>query len=150
MFNENLRELRKSKGFTQEELATKINVVRQTVSKWEKGLSVPDADSLQKIADVLEVDVSQLLGAKIEKEENKNEIAEQLSRINEQLVIKNRRTKKIVTAICVILLLPLIIFIIMIILANFFYANEKETGSNEIDDSVIEYYDEEYDDTIEE
>ena len=150
MFNENLRELRKSKGFTQEELATKINVVRQTVSKWEKGLSVPDADSLQKIADVLEVDVSQLLGAKIEKEENKNEIAEQLSRINEQLVIKNRRTKKIVTAICVILLLPLIVFIIMIILANFFYANVKETGPYEIDDTVIEYYDEEYEDTIEE
>ncbi|MBQ8165846.1 MAG: helix-turn-helix transcriptional regulator [Lachnospiraceae bacterium] len=150
MFNENLRELRKSKGFTQEELATKINVVRQTVSKWEKGLSVPDADSLQKIADVLEVDVSQLLGAKIEKEENKNEIAEQLSRINEQLVIKNRRTKKIVTAICVILLLPLIIYIIMIILANFFYANEKETSSYEVDDTVIEYYDEEFEDTIEE
>ncbi|MBE5933813.1 MAG: helix-turn-helix transcriptional regulator [Lachnospiraceae bacterium] len=150
MFNENLRELRKSKGFTQEELATKINVVRQTVSKWEKGLSVPDADSLQKIADVLDVEVSQLLGANIETEASKNEIAEQLSRINEQLVIKNRRTKKIVTAICVILLLPLIIFIIMIILANFFYANVEETGSNEIDDSVIEYYDEEYDDTIEE
>ncbi|MBO5388115.1 MAG: helix-turn-helix transcriptional regulator [Lachnospiraceae bacterium] len=150
MFNENLRELRKSKGFTQEELATKINVVRQTVSKWEKGLSVPDADSLQKIADVLDVEVSQLLGANIETEASKNEIAEQLSRINEQLVIKNRRTKKIVTAICVILLLPLIIFIIMIILANFFYANEKETSSYEIDDTVIEYYDEEYEDTIEE
>lgn len=150
MFNENLRELRKSKGFTQEELATKINVVRQTVSKWEKGLSVPDADSLQKIADILDVEVSQLLGANIETEENKNEIAEQLSRINEQLVIKNRRTKKIVTAICVILLLPLIIFIIMIILSNFFYANVKETGSYEIDDTVIEYYDEEYEDTIEE
>ena len=150
MFNENLRELRKSKGFTQEELATKINVVRQTVSKWEKGLSVPDADSLQKIADVLEVDVSQLLGAKIEKEENKNEIAEQLSRINEQLVVKNRRTKKIATAICVILLLPLIILLIMIVLSNFFYANVKETDSYEIDDTVIEYYDEEYEDTIEE
>ena len=150
MFNENLRELRKSKGFTQEELATKINVVRQTVSKWEKGLSVPDADSLQKIADVLDVEVSQLLGANIEKEENKNEIAEQLSRINEQLVIKNRRTKKIVTAICVILLLPLIILLIMIILSNFFYANVEETGSYEIDDTVIEYYDEEYEDTIEE
>lgn len=150
MFNENLRELRKSKGFTQEELAIKINVVRQTVSKWEKGLSVPDADSLQKIADVLDVEVSQLLGAKIEKEENNNEIAQQLSRINEQLVVKNRRTKKIATAICVILLLPLIILLIMIILSNFFYANVEETGSNEIDDSVIEYYDEEYDDTIEE
>ena len=150
MFNENLRELRKSKGFTQEELATKINVVRQTVSKWEKGLSVPDADSLQKIADVLDVEVSQLLGANVETEASKNEIAEQLSRINEQLVIKNRRTKKIVTAICVILLLPLIIFIIMIILSNFFYANVKETDSYEIDDTVIEYYDEEYEDTIEE
>ncbi len=150
MFNENLRELRKSKGFTQEELATKINVVRQTVSKWEKGLSVPDADSLQKIADVLDVEVSQLLGANIETEASKNEVAEQLSRINEQLVIKNRRTKKIVTAICVILLLPLIILLIMIILSNFFYANVEETGSYEIDDTVIEYYDEEYDDTIEE
>lgn len=150
MFNENLRELRKSKGFTQEELASKINVVRQTVSKWEKGLSVPDADTLQKIADVLEVEVSQLLGAKIETEENKNEIAEQLSRINEQLVIKNRRTKKILTAVCVILLLPVIIYIIMIILGNFFYANVKETGSYEIDDTVMEYYDEEYEYTIEE
>ncbi len=150
MFNENLRELRKSKGFTQEELATKINVVRQTVSKWEKGLSVPDADSLQKIADVLEVDVSQLLGAKIEKEEDNNEIAQQLSRINEQLVIKNRRAKKIWTAVCVILLLPLIILIIMGILGYFFMANTKETVSYEIDDTVIEDYDEEYEATIEE
>ncbi len=150
MFNENLRELRKSKGFTQEELASKINVVRQTVSKWEKGLSVPDADTLQKIADVLEVEVSQLLGAKIETEENKNEIAEQLSRINEQLVIKNRRTKKILTAVCVILLLPVIIYIIKKILGNIFYANVKETGSYEIDDTVMEYYDEEYEATIEE
>ncbi len=150
MFSDNLKELRKKKGFTQEELASKVNVVRQTVSKWEKGLSVPDADSLQKIADVLDVEVSQLLGAKIEVEEDKNDIAEQLSRINEQLVIKNRRTKKIVAAICVILLLPLFIFIIMIILSNFFYANVKETGSYEIDDTVIDYYDEEYEDTIEE
>lgn len=150
MFNDNLKELRKSKGFTQEELATKINVVRQTVSKWEKGFSVPDADTLQKIADVLEVEVSQLLGAKIETEASKNEIAEQLSRINEQLVIKNRRAKKIWTAVCVILLLPVIIYIIMIILGNFFYASIKESGSHEIDNTVIEDYDEKYKDTIEE
>lgn len=39
MFNENLKNIRKSKGFTQEELAARINVVRQTVSKWEKGVS---------------------------------------------------------------------------------------------------------------
>lgn len=52
MFHENLKTMRKAKGYTQEELAIKLNVVRQTVSKWEKGLSVPDADVLCKIADV--------------------------------------------------------------------------------------------------
>ena len=51
MFGENLKAMRKAKGYTQEELAIKINVVRQTVSKWEKGLSVPDADVLSQIAD---------------------------------------------------------------------------------------------------
>lgn len=90
MFSENLKTLRTKKGYTQENLAIKINVVRQTVSKWEKGLSVPDADTLQKIAEVLEVSVSELLGAKIVQNENNNEIAERLARINEQLAIKNR------------------------------------------------------------
>ena len=46
MLNENIKNLRKSKGLSQEELAVKLNVVRQTVSKWENGLSVPDADML--------------------------------------------------------------------------------------------------------
>ncbi|MCF0149315.1 MAG: helix-turn-helix transcriptional regulator [Clostridium sp.] len=91
MFNENLKAIRKSKGFTQEDLAIKVNVVRQTVSKWEKGLSVPDAITLQKIADILDVSVSELLGAEMKEENNRNEIAEQLARINEQLAIKNRR-----------------------------------------------------------
>lgn len=50
MLNENLRNLRKSKGISQEELAIKLNVVRQTISKWEKGLSVPDSEMLIKIA----------------------------------------------------------------------------------------------------
>ena len=49
MFSENLKAARKAKGYTQEELAIKLNVVRQTVSKWEKGLSVPDADVLSRI-----------------------------------------------------------------------------------------------------
>ena len=151
MFNENLRELRKSKGFTQEELATKVNVVRQTVSKWEKGLSVPDADSLQKIAEVLEVDVSQLLGAKIETEESRNEIAEQLSRINEQLVIKNRRTKKIIKVICLILFIPAIFIVISIILARLFFGFDTASGSEPVEEiGYEEYEDIEYDEIIEE
>ena len=140
MFNENLRELRKSKGFTQEELATKINVVRQTVSKWEKGLSVPDADSLQKIADVLDVEVSQLLGAKIEMKEDNNEIAQQLSRINEQLVVKNRRTKKIWTAVVIILLIPMVIILLSLILFPIFGFNKYSSDSVEIEGTVIEEY----------
>lgn len=39
MLNENIRALRKSKGLSQQALAVKVNVVRQTVSKWEQGLS---------------------------------------------------------------------------------------------------------------
>lgn len=65
MLNENIKALRKTKGLTQDELAIRLNVVRQTVSKWEKGLSVPDAEMLQRIAEVFEVNVSQLLGAPI-------------------------------------------------------------------------------------
>lgn len=76
MLNENIRILRKNKGLTQEELAARLNVVRQTVSKWEKGLSVPDAEMLQKIAEVLETNVSQLLGAQTLNEKEKNEVAE--------------------------------------------------------------------------
>ena len=99
MLHENIKTFRKERGLTQEELAIRVNVVRQTVSKWEKGLSVPDADLLQTISEVLEVSVSQLLGEDKEMERGRNEIAEQLSRINEQLAIQNRRSKRFCTAI---------------------------------------------------
>ncbi|MBQ0101529.1 MAG: helix-turn-helix transcriptional regulator, partial [Firmicutes bacterium] len=51
MFNENLKVTRKSKGISQEELAIKLHVVRQTVSKWEKGHSVPDSDTIIAISE---------------------------------------------------------------------------------------------------
>lgn len=62
MLNENIKAIRKSKGLSQEELAIKLNVVRQTISKWEQGLSVPDSDMLISISEVLETPVSTLLG----------------------------------------------------------------------------------------
>lgn len=116
MFANNLKEIRKSKGYTQEELATKIHVVRQTVSKWEKGLSVPDADMLLRIAEVLDVSTAQLLGAEITQDCSKNITAEQLARISEQLAIKNRRSKKIWKAIGIILLVFLLVSIIITVL----------------------------------
>ena len=57
MLNENIRAIRKSKGLSQEELAIKLNVVRQTISKWEQGLSVPDSDMLLAISEALETPV---------------------------------------------------------------------------------------------
>ena len=62
MLSENIKTIRKSKGLSQEELAVKVNVVRQTVSKWEKGLSVPDSEMLISLSEALETPVSTLLG----------------------------------------------------------------------------------------
>ena len=102
MFGENLKTLRKNKGITQEELAVRLNIVRQTISKWEKGQSIPDAEMLVKLADIFEVPVSQLLGSRIEPDAQSDALAEQLARINEQLVIKNRRTKTLWVTIVII------------------------------------------------
>ena len=63
MLNENIKVLRKSKGLSQQDLADKLNVVRQTISKWEQGLSVPDSDLLIALSEALETPVSTLLGA---------------------------------------------------------------------------------------
>lgn len=97
MLQENIRAFRQKKGMTQEELASRLHVVRQTVSKWEKGLSVPDAELLIRLAEVLDVSVAQLLGGEAETatEEKPDAMIEQLSRINEQLAIKNRRAKRL-------------------------------------------------------
>ena len=117
MFSKNLKTLRKQKGFSQEELASRLHVVRQTISKWEKNLSVPDADTLIRLAEILEVSVSELLGTKIENENGNvtNDVAEQLSRINEQLAMKNRRSRRIWKTIVIILatIFLLSVFIIM-------------------------------------
>lgn len=115
MFHENLKTMRKAKGYTQEELAIKLNVVRQTVSKWEKGLSVPDADVLCKIADVLDMDVSTLLGEEIVEETDKSAVAQQLAKISEQLAMKNQHSKKIWKVVCIILFVILVFYILAIV-----------------------------------
>lgn len=116
MFNVNLKTLRKQKGFTQEELAIRVSVVRQTVSKWEKGLSVPDADALQRIAEVLDVGVNELLGADFTQNADNNEVAQQLARINEQLAIKNRRWNLFWKIVGIILLLNVVLAILGFVL----------------------------------
>lgn len=128
MFAENLKKIRKDKGYTQEILAEKLNVVRQTVSKWEKGLSLPDVDMLSKIANVLETDVNILLDGQITTTDQ-SEIIKQLAKINEQLTIKNRRYKKIMKTIAIILLIIVIFGILLVILniGTFISISNSET-----------------------
>lgn len=86
MLNENIHALRKSKGLSQEELAPKLNVVRQTVSKWERGLSVPDAETLVAIGGVLDTPVSTLLGETVRASEPEGlqALSEKLEVLNDQ------------------------------------------------------------------
>ena len=120
MFNENLKRLRKEKGVSQEELAVKLNVVRQTISKWEKGLSVPDAQLLISLSEILETPVSVLLGETIESKESvsdKNAIAEQLSRINSQLSEKTLRNRRIWSIVKIALISIVVITLLIMLLS---------------------------------
>ncbi|MGN0169470.1 MAG: helix-turn-helix domain-containing protein [Lachnospiraceae bacterium] len=112
MLNENIRVIRKSKGLSQEELAIKLNVVRQTISKWEQGLSVPDSDMLIAISEALETPVSTLLGETVQESQvdDLKVLSEKLEIINLQLAQRNTTRRKIVHW----LLISLCAFIVII------------------------------------
>ena len=109
MLNENIKAIRKSKGLSQQELAVKLHVVRQTISKWEQGVSVPDSDMLLAISEALETSVSTLLGETIAAAEvnDLKAISEKLEIINLQLAQRNVTRRKIITwlliALCAII-----------------------------------------------
>ena len=97
MLNENIKSIRKSRGLSQEELATRLHVVRQTISKWEQGLSVPDADMLISLSKVLETPVSILLGETIvePKSDDFKALSEKLEAINEQLAQRKTARRRL-------------------------------------------------------
>ena len=132
MLSENIKALRKQKGYSQEQLADKLNVVRQTVSKWEKGQSVPDSEMLVRLAEIFEVPVSQLLGSRIEPEAQPDALAEQLARINEQLVIKNQRSKRVWKTIGIIAACILVANILFVGLMLLFSYSAYESYENTI------------------
>lgn len=110
MLHENLRSKRKERGLSQEELAARLHVVRQTISKWEKGMSVPDSEQLIKIAAILETTVGVLLGTQVESEEAPNQLAKELSHINMQLAIRNHRMRRVLKIIAIALLVIVAVF----------------------------------------
>lgn len=95
MLHENLKKARMNKDISQEQLAVQMNVVRQTVSKWEKGTSVPDAETLVRISEVLDVPVSVLLD-QVQQQEPLvlTDVAKQLAQMNELTALKMQREKE--------------------------------------------------------
>ena len=125
MLKENIKQLRKSKGLSQEELAIKLNVVRQTISKWEQGLSVPDSEMLISISEVLETPVSTLLGENISesKADDLKVISEKLEIINLQLLQRNKAIRKMIHWILISLCVIIILIFSYLFLLNSPYLN---------------------------
>ncbi len=117
MLKDNIKSLRKKKGLSQEELSIKLNVVRQTVSKWEQGLSVPDSEMLISISEVFDTPVSTLLGESIseEKPNDLKQISEKLEVINLQLAEKRESKIKFWHWFFIILCIVLILIFIGIV-----------------------------------
>ena len=120
MLSENMKAIRKSRGLSQEELAIKLNVVRQTISKWEKGLSVPDSDILISISEVLETPVSTLLGEAVieSKVDDLKAISEKLEIINLQLAQRKTTRRKILHWLLISLCAVIVTISVVLIALN--------------------------------
>ena len=118
MLSENIRAVRKSKGLSQEELAVKLNVVRQTISKWEQGLSVPDSNMLISLSEALDTPVSVLLGEIVEQTEvnDLKVISEKLEIINLQLALSRNAKRKKLTVFFSLLAVAIIAVWMLIII----------------------------------
>ena len=125
MLKENIKTIRKQRGLSQEELAIKLNVVRQTISKWENGLSVPDSEMLISMSEVLETPVSTLIGENISefKADDLKAISEKLEIINLQLSQRNSTRRKIIHWLLISLCIIIVITLIFLILLNSPYQN---------------------------
>lgn len=131
MLSENIKISRKYKGLSQDELAIKLNVVRQTVSKWERGLSVPDSEMLITLSEILEIPVSTLLGENIEtsKADQLEVIAQKLEVINFQLAKKKDESKKLLHGFMIVSCIGLILIFIVMLMINSSYLNWDYTNT---------------------
>lgn len=125
MLKDNIKAAREARGLSQEELAIKLHAVRQTISKWERGLSVPDADMLISMSEIFEMPVSNLLGEKLPeaKADNLKSISEKLEVINLQLSERRKDQRKIIRWILVSLCLAILVVATALFLLGDQYSN---------------------------
>ena len=115
MFAENLKALRRARGLSQEELAGRLHVTRQTISKWENALSVPDAELLLRLAEELEVPVSRLLGGPVEEEPAADQVAAHLAELNRLLAERNRRSRRIWRVVAGVLIGIVALYVLLMV-----------------------------------
>lgn len=120
MLNENIKAIRKSKGLSQQELAVKVNVVRQTVSKWEQGLSVPDSDLLIALSEALGTPVSTLLGETVTESEvdEVQALSEKLEIINLQFARRKTTRKAVLHWLLIALCAGIVIIAAILFVGN--------------------------------
>lgn len=127
-FNNKLYELRKQKGFSQEELANRLNVSRQTISKWEVGESTPDMENLVAISELFEISLDELVLNKVPEEADTSAQvvkSEFYSDIKENVLTDENRKKakkglKIAAIVFgIIVLIDLISFVIYVLMNGF-------------------------------
>ena len=120
MLNENIKAIRKAKGLSQQELAVKLNIVRQTVSKWEQGLSVPDADLLIALSQARETPVSTLLGETVMESEadRLQAISEKLEVINLQLAQRKTMRRAIIRWLLISICAMILVMFAALIIVN--------------------------------
>lgn len=134
MLGDNLKKLHQSRGLSQEEMAGKLNVVRQTVSKWEKGLSVPDSEMLMEIARQFEIPVSTLLGETPGLEDEASDmriVLEKLTLINEQLARSAQAKRRALRAVCISVIAVAGMYLVLDLLINCLpvFVNNVEASS---------------------
>ncbi len=139
MLNENIKIARKSKGLSQEELAVKLHVVRQTLSKWERGLSVPDSEMLISLSEVLEIPVSELLGENIEtsKVDQLEVISQKLEVINLQLAQKKEASRKLLHGLMIGAFIGLVVIFVALLMINGSYINWDYNNSEQAAAGVL-------------
>lgn len=135
MLGDNIKTLRKQKGYSQETLASQLNVVRQTISKWEKGISVPDAYMLEQMAELFEVPVSDLLGNNIEEENassRDDEIVTQLAILNAQLANQARNRRRTIKIAVISIIAIFVSMVVLYIGALILFRTVTETSEEEL------------------
>lgn len=141
MLNVRLKELRKQYSYSQEELASMLHVTRQTISKWEQGRSVPDADLLIRISEVFHVSVQDLLEEQAMTQADEEEsIAKQLERLNYELAEKNRRGKRLWRIIrnCLLVILVLCLLSIVVSIISFTLYGSSKATIERVEEQVVE------------